>query len=694
MNYDDAVRYLLTLGGELAAPRQPALGPAGAMVAKFDLRNITALARHLGEPQRACRCVHIAGTNGKGSTAAMLESILRHAGLRTGLYTSPHLERINERIAVNGELISDAAFAAAFTRVHHAIEELLASGPEASGLAAHPTFFECITAMAFDHFARAKVNFAVFEVGMGGRLDSTNIVHPEVSVITQIDFDHENYLGHSIEQIAGEKAGIIKPGVPVVCAAGHPEARAVIARRAADLCSPVLDIDESAGTKREWRVGTELPDAICLRPPLLGRFQLRNARTATAAAILLRNRGFAISDEAITVGVAQTRWPGRLELIAHHPDVYLDGTHNPAGARELLAFWDEHLAGRRIVLVFGAVRDKALEEITSLLFPRAAHVICTQPRSARAISAQRLTELTAHDAGRVEVIAEPEAALARALQLAAPNDVVFATGSLYLVGDLRRWWRARHSPLYNHGLMRALGNALGLLRNFLVTVPLVYLSTIVMGTLSLFLSLFDASGRLQHGCARQWARMLLAFGRVRVTVRGAEHIPAGPCIFAANHLSYMDIPAAFGYIPTQFRIMAKASLFHLPFLGWHLRRSGHMPIARNNPRRAARSVLEAAGHVKEGMSVFVFPEGGRSLDGQLGEFKPGTFLLAIKAGAPVVPVTINGTRTVLPYDSWRANPGHVELVFHPPIPTAGMHSDSARALAQQVRATIAADFKS
>ncbi len=241
--------------------------------------------------------------------------------------------------------------------------------------------------------------------------------------------------------------------------------------------------------------------------------------------------------------------------------------------------------------------------------------------------------------------------------------------------------------------MRALVEALSLLRNYVVTVPLAYLCTILMGMISLFVSLFDSSGRLQHDCARIWARLLLFFGRVRVRVRGAEHIPAGPCIFAANHLSYMDIPVAFGYIPRQFRIMAKASLFHIPFLGWHLRRSGHMPISRNNPRRAARSLLEAAGHVKQGTSVFIFPEGGRSLDGQIGEFKAGTFLLAIKAAAPVVPVTLNGTRAVLPFYSWRLSPGEVELIFHPPLATAGMRSASAAALAARVRSTIAADFR-
>lgn len=439
MTYDEAVRYLLALGGELAAPRQP-------RVAKFDLRNITALAAHLGSPHRAVPCVHIAGTNGKGSTAAMLESILRHAGLRTGLYTSPHLERINERIAVNGGEISDADFAAAFARIRHAIEELLAAGPDAGGLAAHPTFFECVTAMAFDHFARKKLDFVVYEVGMGGRLDSTNIVQPEVAVITQIDFDHENYLGHSIEQIAAEKAGIIKPGVPVVCAAGRAEARAVIARRAAEANAPLVDIDDrtQAGPSR-LKPMTSREAGISLHPSLAGRFQLRNALAAARAALQLRERGFEISDEAINVGIAQTRWPGRLERIAENPDVYFDGAHNPAGARELLIFWDEALANRRIVLIYGAVRDKAVDEITGLLFPRAAHVICTQPRSTRAISAAHLAEIGSHATRRCEAIADPGEALARALQLAGPDDVVFATGSLYLVGDLRRWWRAHRS---------------------------------------------------------------------------------------------------------------------------------------------------------------------------------------------------------------------------------------------------------
>ena len=214
MNYDESVRALMALGRELAAPRQSRLE-------SFGLNTIAVLAKDLGDPHLAAPCAHIAGTNGKGSTAAMLESVLRIAGLRTGLYTSPHLERINERIRVNGEDISDEAFASAWTRVQASIESLMAAGK----LAAHPTFFECITAIAFLTFATHDVDFAVYEVGLGGRFDATNIVQPEVAAITPVDFDHENFLGHSIEEIAGEKAGIIKRGAWVVSSVERPEAR-------------------------------------------------------------------------------------------------------------------------------------------------------------------------------------------------------------------------------------------------------------------------------------------------------------------------------------------------------------------------------------------------------------------------------------------------------------------------------------
>ncbi len=444
MSYDEAVRYLLTLGKELAAPRQ-------ARVQKFDLANITAVAEYLGSPHRASPCVHIAGTNGKGSTAAMLDSILRAADLHTGLYTSPHLERINERIRMDGEEIADIDFAASFARIEEATETMIASG----ALAAHPTYFECLTAMAFDAFARAESDFTVYEAGMGGRLDATNIVAPEVAVITQIDFDHEDYLGHSIEQIAAEKAGIIKPGGWVVSAAERPEARVVIARRAAELDARLIEIDSAyrvgnlqagAGRYRAAVSSAHSSKMISLHLPLFGRFQVRNAVTALAAARLLAERGFPVDDEAIARGIASVEWPGRLERLSEHPAIYFDGTHNPAGARELVAFWEEQFTGHKIVLVYGAMRDKAVDEIAGQLFPRASTVVFPEPRQARAISARALAEMTGHLAPKFEVVSDPASALEHAIEIARPEDVVFATGSLYLVGDLRSYWKRRASP--------------------------------------------------------------------------------------------------------------------------------------------------------------------------------------------------------------------------------------------------------
>ncbi|HEY1865624.1 MAG TPA: folylpolyglutamate synthase/dihydrofolate synthase family protein [Candidatus Acidoferrales bacterium] len=461
MTYDQSVRYLLTLGRELASPQQ-------ARAVKFNLENITAIAARLGHPERAVPAVHIAGTNGKGSTAAMLASILRAAGLRVGLYTSPHLVRINERIRLFDPLspttpediaarradgdISDADFAATFTRVHSVIEDLLASG----GLAAHPTYFECVTAMAFDFFASRKADIAVFEVGLGGRLDSTNILVPEVAVITQIDFDHENFLGHSIEEIAAEKAGIVKPGAWVVSAAGNPAAAQVIRARAALQNARLVDVDaayrisglHAADACYRFvveRAHAEPKSDIAISLALAGRFQVRNAVTAIAAAHLLAERGFGINDDAIVQGLAAVRWPGRLERVQERPAVYFDGTHNPAGARELAAFWLEHLAGRRIHLVYGAMRDKAVDEVAGLLFPRATTVILTQSPQPRAVSADALASMTRHLARVMEVIPDPVAALRRALELAAPDDVVFATGSLFVVGDLHHYWDAHHN---------------------------------------------------------------------------------------------------------------------------------------------------------------------------------------------------------------------------------------------------------
>jgi dihydrofolate synthase/folylpolyglutamate synthase len=308
--------------------------------------------------------------------------------------------------------------------------------------------------LAFEFFAAAGAQFAVCEVGMGGRLDATNILVPEVAVITQIDFDHENYLGHSIEEIAAEKAGIIKPGARVVSAAEHLIARVVIRRRVAEQSAFLIEIENEFRiedvTSRDGcfaltAISTDSGVGIPLAVPLPGRFQVRNALTALAAARMLAERGAPIDDGAISRGIAATVWPGRLERITGQPEIYLDGTHNPAGAREIAVFWEQHLHGRNIYLIYSALRDKAVDEIAGLLFPRATAVILTSPAQPRAISAPTLAEMTAHHARRAEVVPDPQLALERALELASLDDIIFVTGSLYLVGAVRRYWMSRTS---------------------------------------------------------------------------------------------------------------------------------------------------------------------------------------------------------------------------------------------------------
>jgi len=288
-----------------------------------------------------------------------------------------------------------------------------------------------------------------------------------------VDFDHENYLGHSLREIAGEKAGIVKARVPLVVAPQREEAREVILARAAALGAPVVEtaiaytLEEekgearrvpggrgeagrnggAAGADRRLRVRTreKATGWSCeLRPSLQGKFQVQNAVNAVAAARLLAAHGFRqISTEAIELGIAEAVWPGRLERLQERPEIYLDGAHNPSAARELAEFWEEHFAGRRIWLVYGALRDKAVDEIAGTLFPRATEVVITEPRTSRAISARQLEEMAGHHAGAMRVMGDAEQAVEHVLAKAAPEDAIFVTGSLYLVGQIRHWWRSR-----------------------------------------------------------------------------------------------------------------------------------------------------------------------------------------------------------------------------------------------------------
>jgi dihydrofolate synthase/folylpolyglutamate synthase len=416
MTYPDSVRFLYSLGNEVKT-------------AKYGLERIATVLAALGNPERLPRIVHVAGTNGKGSVCAMIESGLRAAGLRTGLFTSPHLVEPTERVRIDGCPVPASEFSAAFDRVHACAEQLLNQG----AIDFHPTYFETVTAMAFLLFQDRKTEAVVLEVGLGGRLDATNVVHPELCVITPVDFDHEALLGKSLEAIAGEKAGILKPGVPAVFAPQRPAAQQSLDRRALELGIEAIRAQESwqvenveysaRGSQFTVRNGS----TFRIDCPLAGEHQIVNAIVAVAA---LHRLG--VSPATIQRGIANARWPGRLERVSESPEIILDGAHNPAGARALAAYIERFYPARRVVLIYGAMRDKAVEEITSILFPHASEVIATAPMQTRAVSPETIRALSEHPNLRTA----PD--LPKALEMArsgAPDGTIFITGSLFLVGE-------------------------------------------------------------------------------------------------------------------------------------------------------------------------------------------------------------------------------------------------------------------
>ncbi|MBI3666877.1 MAG: bifunctional folylpolyglutamate synthase/dihydrofolate synthase [Acidobacteria bacterium] len=423
MDYQETVRYLLALGGEVKG-------------AKLGLDRIETLLERLGRPERAFRSVHIAGTNGKGSTAAMVEAGLRAAGFRTGLYTSPHLVRINERVQVAGREIPDSDFAAAFEPVRAATEQLLAEG----ALEAHPTFFECVTALAFSHFRSAGVEHAVVEVGLGGRLDATNVVQPVVAAITPVDLDHEAWLGKTAATIAGEKAGILKQGVPAVFAPQSAEVREVLEAQARELGIPVVraGVDWRAENIRHhdgyyrFEALSYTGRELSVELSLAGEHQVTNALVAIAVLDLV-----GLTGKAIEQGLRQARWPGRLEKAAESPDILLDGAHNPAGARALARYLEQHQRGRRIWLIYAAMRDKAVDEVAGILFPAAHRVFLTRVAMPRALHPQALVSLVAHHHPQQQVSESLAEALAAARGSAKKEDIILVTGSLFLVGEAR-----------------------------------------------------------------------------------------------------------------------------------------------------------------------------------------------------------------------------------------------------------------
>jgi dihydrofolate synthase/folylpolyglutamate synthase len=437
VTYESAVQNLLALGFELAANR------------KFDLAHMRRLAEALGNPQRKFPSVLIAGTNGKGSTAATLASIVQTAGYRSGLYTSPHLLRVNERIQINQELISDAEFTVIYERVESVAADLVERGD----LPWHPSFFEMLTAMAFEYFASAGVELAVLEVGMGGRLDATNIVEPCISVITDIDFDHQKFLGNTLPEIAREKAGILRQKGTVVLLPQHPvvndtlgkeiisrDARAVSAVKHMPSMTPAVNEDASAGAQ-PWR--NKFPLAVMSEEidvdfPLAGRHQLRNLALAITAAEELNQFGFRIKPEHVERGIRMTRWPARFQRIPAEdglPEIVLDVAHNPAGAWALRSTLSAFYEDRPLTFIFGAMRDKAIAEITDILFPLAERVIATHAENPRAASTEEIAEWASRSHTEILRAESVREALDQARKLAGSKGVIVVTGSIYIVGE-------------------------------------------------------------------------------------------------------------------------------------------------------------------------------------------------------------------------------------------------------------------
>ncbi len=356
----------------------------------------------------------------------MIAATLRQSGLRTGLYTSPHLVEPTERININGAAVTRESFAEAFTVVHQMAEQLLLE----ERLDAHPSYFETVTAMALLLF-KEQCDISVIEVGLGGRLDATNVIDPEFCVITPVAYDHEAYLGNTLASIAGEKAGILKRGVPAVMATQDPAAGEVIEERAREMnCRliraedhPLSHVDVNA---QGCRFVLDGESYACSLP---GRHQMENARAA-----ILASKALGLSPEHIAAGFETVRWPGRLEVVSRQPDFILDGAHNPAGAAALAAYIREFFAGRPVWLVFGAMRDKAVDEVAEQLFPLADRIIATSPNFTRALRPEAILELSSHGEA---IIAATMADAIQLARLAPPTAAVFFTGSLFLVGEAR-----------------------------------------------------------------------------------------------------------------------------------------------------------------------------------------------------------------------------------------------------------------
>ncbi|MGZ3603557.1 MAG: bifunctional folylpolyglutamate synthase/dihydrofolate synthase [Thermodesulfobacteriota bacterium] len=403
----------------------------------FGLNQIERILSVTGNPHKEIQAIHIGGTNGKGSTAAMMSSILQKEGYRVGLYTSPHLIRFTERIKVNGKEIEEKEVAA--------LTEWMKKEIEAAGIAPRFTFFDFTTAMAFHYFKQKLVDLAVLEVGLGGRLDSTNVVDPLISVITNVAKDHEEHLGKSILKIAGEKAGIIKKGRPLITAATTPQALHLFSKVCREKESPFYrvgkefryaraedgDFDYEGLNRKLWSVHLNLK----------GFHQIINAATAFGAMEVLEDLGYRVSTDAMIDGVREVEWPGRLEMVSSSPGVILDGAHNPAGALVLKESLEKEFQFQHLVLLIGIMKDKDIQSILQLLAPLADHIILTRPHTDRAAPPLLLKKILGRSGKKAEIVEDLNEAIVRGLSLVGKEDLLCITGSLYTVGEARAYFR-------------------------------------------------------------------------------------------------------------------------------------------------------------------------------------------------------------------------------------------------------------
>jgi len=399
---------------------------------KLGLTTIRRMLAGLGNPHRRFPCIHVAGTNGKGSVASNLASILMKSGYRVGLYTSPHLVRFNERITIDGREISNTDIVRLYRRVRNA----LPGGRE-------PTFFEFTTAMALEAFGRRKVDWAVIETGMGGRLDATNVLTPDVAIITNISLEHREYLGTTLAQIAFEKAGIIKRRRPVITGVKQASALAVISRKAQEQAAPLFRLGPGFRVRRTRggrftyyginHVWTELATG------LQGGFQAENAALTLAACELLMKKAPRITPLSIREGLRANRWPGRLELVREKPLVIFDGAHNLAAARQLARHLDAQFNHRNITMVIGILDDKPYRAMLRLLLPKAARLIVTRPKTSRALAPEKIAAAAKGLVEDIRIVPDVARALRHAMQTAGPGSLTLVAGSLYVVGEAKAY---------------------------------------------------------------------------------------------------------------------------------------------------------------------------------------------------------------------------------------------------------------